>query len=131
MGLSFITKAEFALSTSLIPLAAMLSFAGPAAAFDYTAVTDERLANPEPENWLQFRGNNQGWGYSALKQITPENVKRLIPAWTMSTGVIEGHESPPIVNNGVMFITTAASSGHRPGGEERQSALALPAGAAG
>lgn len=106
MALSFITKAEFALSTSLIPLAAMLSFAGPAAAFDYTAVTDKRLANPEPENWLQFRGNNQGWGYSALKQITPENVKRLLPAWTMSTGVIEGHELPPIVNNGVMFITT-------------------------
>jgi hypothetical protein len=26
--------------------------------------------------------------------------------WTFSTGVIEGHEAPPIVNNGVMFIAT-------------------------
>ena len=26
--------------------------------------------------------------------------------WTFSTGVIEGHEAPPIVNNGVMFVAT-------------------------
>src|SRR5687768_6482397 len=45
----------------------------------YTPVTDERLANPEPENWLQWRGNYQGWGYSQLDQITSENVKELVP----------------------------------------------------
>jgi alcohol dehydrogenase (cytochrome c) len=27
-----------------------------------------------------------------------------VPVWTFSTGVDEGHQSPPIVNNGVMFI---------------------------
>ena len=29
-----------------------------------------------------------------------------MPVWTFSTGVIEGHEAPPMVNNGVMFVTT-------------------------
>ncbi len=32
--------------------------------------------------------------------------RRLVPAWTFATGVNEGHEAPPIVNNGVMFIAT-------------------------
>ena len=26
--------------------------------------------------------------------------------WTFSTGVVEGHEAPPIINNGVMFVAT-------------------------
>lgn len=73
---------------------------------DYKPVSDERLANPEPENWLQYRGNYAGWGYSPLDKITPENVGRLVPAWTLSTGVMDGHQSPPIVNDGVMFIST-------------------------
>ena len=73
---------------------------------NYTPVTDQRLVNPEPENWLSTRGNYSGWGYSPLDKITPDNVKKLVPVWTISTGVIEGHESPPIVNNGVMFVTT-------------------------
>ncbi|MFO1350553.1 MAG: PQQ-dependent dehydrogenase, methanol/ethanol family [Gammaproteobacteria bacterium] len=73
---------------------------------DYAAVTDARLTNPEPENWLMTRGNYQGWSYSPLDQINAGNVKKLSVAWTFSTGVISGHQSPPIVNNGVMFVST-------------------------
>ena len=43
--------------------------AGSAYAADYTPVTDARLANPEPGNWLMTRGNYKGWSYSALDQI--------------------------------------------------------------
>ena len=77
-----------------------------AQAIDYSPVTDERLLKPEPENWLMYRATYDGWGYSPLDQITPQNVKKLVPVWTFSTGVDEGHQAPPIVNNGVMFITT-------------------------
>jgi outer membrane protein assembly factor BamB len=31
---------------------------------------------------------------------------KLTPVWTLSTGVNEGHQAPPIVNNGVMFVAT-------------------------
>src|SRR5712691_5911722 len=72
----------------------------------YSAVTEQRLLNPEPQNWLMYRGNYSGWGYSPLDQITPANVTKLTPVWTLSTGVNEGHQSPPIVNNGVMFVAT-------------------------
>ena len=97
--------ASYLAASSAIALLAAFGGIG-ARALDYKPVTDERLSNPEPENWLQYRGDNQGWGYSPLKQITPSNVKRLIPAWTVSTGVTDGHQAPPMVNNGVMFVTT-------------------------
>jgi alcohol dehydrogenase (cytochrome c) len=71
----------------------------------YTPVTDARLANPEPHNWLMTRGNYQGWSYSPLDQINTSNVKNLVPVWTFATGKRSGHQSPPIVNDGYMFIT--------------------------
>ena len=72
----------------------------------YRPVTDERLVSPEPENWLSYRGTYNGWGYSPLDQIDVSNVRDLVPAWAFSTSATGGHESPPVVNDGVMFITT-------------------------
>jgi alcohol dehydrogenase (cytochrome c) len=72
----------------------------------YRPVTDQRLTEPEAENWLQTRGNYQGWSYSPLDQINVHNVKRLTPAWAFSTGVDSGHQAPLIVNNGLMFVAT-------------------------
>lgn len=86
-----------------------MATAASAAVDGYTPVTEERLANPEPENWLHVRGNYQGWGHSPLNEITPANVANLKPAWSFSTGVLEGHQAPPIVNNGVMFVTTPSN----------------------
>jgi alcohol dehydrogenase (cytochrome c) len=75
-------------------------------ATSYTPVTDQRLVSPEAENWLMYRRTYDGWGYSPLEQINAGNVKGLVPVWTFSTGVAEGHQAPPIVNNGVMFVST-------------------------
>ncbi|GIT21574.1 MAG: PQQ-dependent dehydrogenase, methanol/ethanol family [Pseudomonadota bacterium] len=72
----------------------------------YSNVTDARLINPEERNWLSYRGNLEGWGFSTLDEITTDNIANLEPVWTFSTGVLGGHESPPIVNDGVMFVTT-------------------------
>ncbi len=59
-----------------------LAQTGPA----YKTVTDERLKNPEPQNWLMYRGTYDSMGYSALDQINAKNVNTLVPAWTFSTG---------------------------------------------
>ena len=72
----------------------------------YAPVTAERLKKPEDGNWLLFRRTYDGWGYSPLQEITPTNVSRLQPVWSFSTGQVEGHQAPPIVNNGVMFVAT-------------------------
>ncbi|HZB91172.1 MAG TPA: PQQ-dependent dehydrogenase, methanol/ethanol family [Stellaceae bacterium] len=92
-------------------LAAVLlaGLTGTAAAGDYTPVTDARLTNPEPQNWLMTRGRYQGWSYSDLAQVNAGNVKQLVPVWSFSTGVDSGHEAPPIVNNGIMFVSTPYS----------------------
>jgi alcohol dehydrogenase (cytochrome c) len=72
----------------------------------YRPVTAERLKKPEAQNWLMIRGTYDGWGYSPLDQLTPANVARLEPVWMMATGMERGHEAAPIVNNGVMFVST-------------------------
>jgi len=95
--------------TSLAILFLVGVFAQTAAAQEtitYSPVTNERLLNPEPGNWLMYRRTYDSWGYSPLDQINTQNVATLVPVWTFSTGVEEGHQSPPLVNNGVMFITT-------------------------
>jgi alcohol dehydrogenase (cytochrome c) len=73
---------------------------------NYKPVTAERLKNPEDGDWLLVRRTYSGWGYSPLDQIGPANVSRLQPAWVFATGVNNGHEAPPMVNNGVMFVAT-------------------------
>lgn len=99
-----------ALYLTFLAPALFVSAPAPASAWQgvvsYRPVTQERMENPEPENWLSYRGNYAGWGYSELDEITTANVRGLEPAWTFSTGVRGGHESPPIVNDGVMYITT-------------------------
>src|SRR5882672_12619000 len=72
----------------------------------YKPVTAHRFKQPEDGDWLMVRRTYDGWGYSPLDQITPANVARLQPAWVFGTGVVNGHEAPPIVNNGVMFVVT-------------------------
>ncbi len=84
-------------------LSAQSAYAVPA---DYTPVTDARLKTPEPSNWLQYRVNYGGWGYSPLDKINEKNVGTLQLAWALTTGQTEGHQAPPIVNNGYMYVTT-------------------------
>lgn len=94
------TPKLLAVALSLAPLAAA------AALPPYAPVTDARLAKPEPQNWLSYRNGYAGWGYSPLKQINADNVGKLTLAWAFSTGMTEGHQAPPIVNNGYMYVTT-------------------------
>jgi alcohol dehydrogenase (cytochrome c) len=78
----------------------------PAVLQNYQPVTPERLKNPGAADWLMIRRSYDGWGYSPLDQITPENVSKLKPVWVFSTGEGRVHEAAPLVNNGVMFVST-------------------------
>ncbi len=59
-----------------------------------------------PKDWVMPAGNYANQRYSALKQITPDNVKNLVPKWTFSTGVLRGHEGGPLVIGDVMYVHT-------------------------
>ena len=82
------------LTLALISATAVMAHAGDKLG-PYSPVTDSRLQNPEPQNWLMYRGNYAGWGYSALEKINSKNVKKLTLAWSSATGVTEGHQAPP------------------------------------
>jgi alcohol dehydrogenase (cytochrome c) len=75
----------------------------------YQAVTAARLSTPADGDWLMVRRTYDGWGYSPLSLISRNTVGRLQPVWVFATGVTNGHQAPPIVNNGVMFVATPAN----------------------
>jgi alcohol dehydrogenase (cytochrome c) len=72
----------------------------------YEPVSGARLKDPAAGDWPMIRRTYNGWGYSPLDDIDTDNVKRLEPLWVFATGVANGHEAPPIVVNGVMFVAT-------------------------
>ena len=76
----------------------------------YATVTDERLQRPEASDWLMYRRTYDGSGYSPLQRINTSNVGKLSLAWSLSTDLIEAHETTPIVNRGRMFITTPGNN---------------------
>ncbi|WP_407070672.1 methanol/ethanol family PQQ-dependent dehydrogenase [Paraburkholderia rhynchosiae] len=57
-----------------------------------------------PSNWAAQAGDYANHRYSPLKQINENNVGKLQVAWTMSTGVLRGHEGSPLVIGDTMYI---------------------------
>jgi len=57
---------------------------------NFVPVTDAMMRTPKPEDWLMYRGNYQGWGYSPLDQINKGNVKNLQLVW--SRAMEPGHQ---------------------------------------
>ena len=69
----------------------------------FVPVTDQIIQAPKPENWLIYRGNYQGWGYSALDRINKGNVRNLQLGW--SRAIEPGtNQATPLVYNGVMYL---------------------------
>ncbi len=84
----------------------------PAAAKRFATATstepgDEELKNPSSGDWLYYNLSLTGQRYSALRQITPQNVRQLAPKCIFQTGEIGSFQSSPIVRKGLMYITTA------------------------
>ena len=65
---------------------------------------DAKMA--DPANWASQAGDNANHRHSVLKQITGDNVNKLQVAWTLSTGVLRGHEGSPLVIGDTMYIHT-------------------------
>ena len=73
-------------------------------------------AQVAPSDWPNYARDLAGTKYSPLDQITPENVTKLLPAWTFSlsagaaattataSGPAASSAATPIVVNGVMYL---------------------------
>ncbi len=65
------------------------------------------LAQPVAANWSSYNGDYSGRRYSALKQITPENVNQLRAQWVFHVRESTGLEVTPLVIAGIMFVSSA------------------------
>jgi PQQ-dependent dehydrogenase (methanol/ethanol family) len=90
------------LRTTVLGLAILAS----AALSSFVAQADSQLDGlmKNPSNWAAQAGDYANRRYSPLKQINENNVGKLQVAWTMSTGVLRGHEGSPLVIGDTMYI---------------------------
>ena len=70
---------------------------------NFVPVTDAILRAPKPDDWLMYRGNYAGWGYSPLDKINKTSVKNLQLVWSRAMAPGD-NEITPIVYNGVMYL---------------------------
>ncbi len=85
-------------------LAGAAALAVPALAAE---VTPERLANPEPGNWLTNHRTYNSQRYSPLEQINKNNIKSLKLAYAVAIGgtsVNENNESTPVAEDGFLYV---------------------------
>jgi alcohol dehydrogenase (cytochrome c) len=71
-------------------------------------VTPERLANPEPQNWLMNHRTYDGQRFSPLDKINKGNVKGLRLAYAVPLGGGAGNEftnATPLVEDGFLYVT--------------------------
>ena len=71
-------------------------------------ITYERLrdSDAEPQNWMHYWGSYQGTHYSALKQITRDNVSQLQAQWSFQFQGTGRLETEPLVIDGVMYTSS-------------------------
>jgi alcohol dehydrogenase (cytochrome c) len=70
-------------------------------------VTPQRLANPEPQNWLMNHRTYDGQRFSPLDKINKGNVKSLKLAYAVALGgtsINENLEATPLVEDGFMYV---------------------------
>ena len=62
-------------------------------------------ADSEEDSWLLHGRTYDESRFSPLKDINDSNFQDLGLAWSFETGTNSGHETTPIVVDGIMFIT--------------------------
>jgi alcohol dehydrogenase (cytochrome c) len=101
--------------SSAIALMAPLLIAGAPTPSHAADMTFARALNAskEPQNWLLYYGNYQGYRFSPLTAINAETVKNLKPVFTVALGGLQSGgryafgnlEGTPLVEDGIMYVT--------------------------
>ena len=76
------------------------------AACGASANDDLARLTADSKNWAMQAGDFSNQRHSKLSQINKGNVGKMHVAWTMSTGVLRGHEGSPLVIGDMMYYHT-------------------------
>jgi alcohol dehydrogenase (cytochrome c) len=103
MGIGALALTIVGAGTLGVPLSAQRGQTAPPATRPFPAVTDAALRSPAPGDWPMWRRTLNGWGFSPLQEVTPNNVRTLRLAWTraLGPGIQEG---TPLVYNGILYF---------------------------
>jgi len=71
-----------------------------------TSVLASTTRAQDDGQWIRPGKDLGATRYSGLTEITADNVGRLRPTWTFSTGVLGGHEGQPLVVNDTLYVVT-------------------------
>src|ERR1043165_1766459 len=77
---------------------------GLASASAAKAIPAQVASPPDDGNWTMPGKDYASTRFSALSQVTPQNVGKLQVAFTFSTGTTEGFEAPPLVVDNTMYV---------------------------
>src|SRR5215510_3980364 len=71
-------------------------------------VTTQEIAEGLPKDgsrWITFGGSYTNQRHSPLTQITPANVKGLVPQWTFQTATLGNFETTPLLRDNILYVT--------------------------
>jgi PQQ-dependent dehydrogenase (methanol/ethanol family) len=87
-------------------LSSTMETLAPLPAANALAIPDPVAAVAPEGEWTMPLGDYAATRYSTLAEINPGNVARLRPVFTYDTGVPRGHEAPPLVVGGTMYLVS-------------------------
>ena len=71
-------------------------------------ISNQQLVNADQnlDNWMLYGRTYKNQRFSPLKQVNAGNVRNLQPVAIIQTGVAASFENSPIVDNGIMYVST-------------------------
>jgi len=88
---------------------------------------EQTLLHPPANSWPIYHGDYSGRRYSALTQITPENVKNLTLAWAFQTNQFSEIKSSPLLVDGILYFTVPENIvSVKPSASSQRSKLVSP-----
>ncbi|MBI5790103.1 MAG: PQQ-dependent dehydrogenase, methanol/ethanol family [Rhodocyclales bacterium] len=97
---------RFSARKALFAVPLCLALAGASVPLFAQSLTDLRNDAATPGDVTTY---GMGWGqqrHSTLKQVTPANVKSLVPVWNLSLDHSANASMQPLVIDGTMYVTT-------------------------
>jgi alcohol dehydrogenase (cytochrome c) len=76
----------------------------------YRPVTEAMLENPDPKDWLIYRGNYQAWSHSGLGQVNDTNVEQLQLKWSWAMNEGGQNSTGPTIHDGIMFLANTSNT---------------------
>jgi len=71
----------------------------------FPPITDERLRNPEPGDWLSYRRTDDVTAFSPLTDVNRRTVRELGVVWSYAMRDDSRWVATPIVANGLMYVS--------------------------